>query len=56
LWWNVVGCVVTLVIGVAVGRSKTAAEPVGDREGRSYARILVIFFAAILILLAVMTL
>ncbi len=52
LWWNVVGCGVTLVIGVAVGRSKVAVEPVGDREGRGYARILVIFFVAILFLLA----
>ena len=56
LWWNVVGCGVTLVVGVALGRSKVAVEPVGDREGRGYARILVIFFAAILILLAVVTL
>jgi len=56
LWWNVVGCGVTLAVGVAFGRSKAAVEPVGDHEGRGYAHILVIFFVAILILLAVMTL
>jgi SSS family solute:Na+ symporter len=52
LWWNVVGCVVTLVIGAAFGRSKLAVEPVGDREGRGYARVLVVFFVVILVLLA----
>ncbi|MDB4305968.1 sodium transporter [bacterium] len=52
LWWNVVGCVVTLVIGVAVGRSKAAVEPVGDREGRGYSGILVVFFVVIIVLLA----
>ena len=52
LWWNVVGCGVTLAIGVAFGRSKVEVEAVGDREGRGYARILVIFFVVILALLA----
>jgi hypothetical protein len=52
LWWNVVGCVVTLVIGAAFGRSKLAVEPVGDRGGRGYARVLVVFFVVILVLLA----
>ena len=56
LWWNVVGCGVTLGLGVVFGRSKVPVESVGDREGRGYARILVIFFVAILILLAVVTL
>ncbi len=55
LWWNVVGCGVTLAIGIAFGRSKVAVEAVGDREGRGYARILVIFFAVILVLLALAT-
>jgi SSS family transporter len=56
LWWNVVGCVVTLAIGVAFGRSKLAVERVGDHEGLGYARVLVVYFALIVILLAVLTL
>ena len=52
LWWNVVGCGVTLAVGVAFGRSKAAVEPVGDREGRGYSGILVVFFAVIIVLLA----
>jgi len=55
LWWNVVGCGVTLAVGVAFGRSKVAVERVGDHEGRGYARLLVVFFVIILVLLAVMT-
>ena len=56
LWWNVVGCGVTLVIGIAFGRSKVAVETVGDREGGGYAWLLVVYFALIIILLAVITL
>jgi len=56
LWWNVVGCGVTLAVGVAFGRSNVAVERVGDHEGRGYARLLVVYFAVIVILLAVVTL
>jgi SSS family solute:Na+ symporter len=56
LWWNVVGCVVTLAIGVAFGRSNVAVERVGAHEGRGYARLLVVYFTLIVILLAVVTL
>jgi len=55
LWWNVVGCAVTLVVGVILGRSTTAVEPVGDGGGRRHARLLLLYFAAIVTLLAVIT-
>jgi SSS family solute:Na+ symporter len=55
LWWNVVGCVVTLAVGVFLGRSSTTVEPVGDGEGRGHARLLLVYFVAIVTLLAVIT-
>jgi len=55
LWWNVVGCLVTLVVGVILGRSKTAVEPVGDGGGRGHARLLLFYFVAIVILLSAVT-
>jgi SSS family solute:Na+ symporter len=56
LWWNVVGCGVALVVGVLFGRSSAEIEITGDRAGRGYARLLVLYFAVILVVLGVVCL
>jgi SSS family solute:Na+ symporter len=52
LWWNVVGCVVALVVAVVVGRGGEPVEPVLT-GGRGLARWLIAYFVVILIVLAV---
>ena len=54
LWWNVVGCVVALVVAVVVGRGGEPVEPVLT-GGRGLARLLIAYFVVILIVLAVIT-
>jgi len=56
LWWNVVGCGVTLAVGVVLGRSAVEIEPTGDSEGRGHARVLVVYFVVILLMLGSVTL
>jgi SSS family solute:Na+ symporter len=54
LWWNVVGCAVALLVGVAAGRGNTPVNPVVT-GGHGLARLLAAYFLAILLLLALVT-
>jgi len=54
MWWNVVGCGVTLAVGVAAGRSRRAPEPVAAGGGRE-AGLLTAWFALVLGVLAAIT-
>ncbi|MEJ2188653.1 MAG: sodium transporter [Acidobacteriota bacterium] len=56
LWWNVIGCLVAVAVGVVCGRSQKALVAVGDGGGRGYAALLVGYFALIVLLLAAWTL
>jgi SSS family solute:Na+ symporter len=54
LWWNVSGCLVTLIVGTVFGRSKVDTEP-AVTGGQRYAAMLVGYFVLILAVLAVVT-
>ena len=50
-WWNVIGCVVTVVVGVMLGRADQAAVAVDSRPGRRLALGLLAFFGLIVAVL-----
>jgi SSS family solute:Na+ symporter len=54
LWWNVTGCVATLIVGWVFGGADTTREPV-ETGGRRPAALLLGYFALILAVLAAVT-
>jgi SSS family solute:Na+ symporter len=54
LWWNVSGCVVTLVVGHLLGRARVDVEQPAT-GGHRLARLLVAYFLLILVSLAIAT-
>lgn len=56
LWWNVSGCLVTWVVGIAFGRARSPEPgPTSDRGGRRLAGWLLAWFGLILAVLAAVT-
>jgi hypothetical protein len=55
LWWNAAGLAVALVVGEGLGRAARQPSAPAGRGGMSFARVLVVFFAAIVVVLAVVT-
>jgi SSS family solute:Na+ symporter len=55
LWWNAAGLAVALLVGEVLGRASRQPLAPAERGGTGYARVLVVFFAAIVAVLAVVT-
>ena len=56
LWWNAAGLAVAVLVGEGLGRGSRQPAASGWRGGAGYARVLLTFFAAIVAVLAVVTL
>jgi SSS family solute:Na+ symporter len=50
-WWNVIGCLVTVAVGAALGRADRSPVAIDPRPGRSEALTLMVFFVAIVAVL-----